>query len=155
MKLYFRLLLTLLKNLVQSEFTDWTQVTHWHGRTLLNDLDPNFHMNNARYVEILDVARFDWAMKTGFMKVIMKKGWLPVISSIEVKFLKPLCLGDRFNVETHVTHSDEKWFYVSQRITHAGKTFSEAKMKVVFVSRQGKIEAPKILSLREKLLAQA
>ena len=95
-------------------------------RVLPNDLDINFHMNNGRYLTLCDLGRVDMFIRTGLMKSILKRKWMPVIAEHTMTYKKPLGLFRRFDLLLELTHWDEKYFYmthtfiVEERVVAAG-----------------------------------
>jgi acyl-CoA thioesterase FadM len=83
-------------------------------RVWLNDLDALLHMNNGRYLTILDLARVDLMMRSGLWKHLKAQGWYPVVTLETIRFHCSLELGNRYDVETRVIGWDEKHIFVEQ-----------------------------------------
>jgi acyl-CoA thioesterase FadM len=83
-------------------------------RVWLNDLDALLHMNNGRYLTILDLARVDLMMRSGLWKHLKAQGWYPVVTLETIRFHRSLELGNRYDVETRVIGWDEKHIFVEQ-----------------------------------------
>ncbi|QAY74835.1 acyl-CoA thioesterase [Agromyces protaetiae] len=89
--------------------------------TLPTDLDINMHMNNGVYLSIMDVARFDMLVRNGVWKIMMDKGWYPVVASETITFRKSLKLWQRFEIETRTLGFDEKSVYLEHRLVRPSK----------------------------------
>ena len=67
-----------------------------------NDLDVNMHMNNGRYLTIMDLGRFDLILRMGLWKAARRHGWMPVLSAANVIFHRELRPFRRFVLETRI-----------------------------------------------------
>lgn len=78
MNLYLRLLWTLLRTrrLPRIDVRDELERTF---RVLPNDLDINRHMNNGRYLTMIDLMVIEYFARTGFLNVLLKNKWRPVV----------------------------------------------------------------------------
>jgi thioesterase III len=80
-------------------------------------LDTFGHMNNAKYLEILEEARWDLITKNGFgLKDIMAKKIGPVILEVNLKFRKELKLREKIKILTHCSKHEGKIGYIEQKI---------------------------------------
>ena len=50
------------------------------------DLDTNFHMNNGRYLTIMDLGRLDMILRSGLLKMAMKQKAVPILSSATIRY---------------------------------------------------------------------
>ena len=55
-----------------------------------NDIDVIGHMNNGRYMTIIDLALIEYFTRTGFLKVIVRKGWRPMLGGSMISFRRGL-----------------------------------------------------------------
>jgi acyl-CoA thioesterase FadM len=62
---------------------------------LPNDLDINLHMNNGRYLTICDLNRIDLFIRSGLVKSMRKRNWIPVIAEHTMSYKKSLHLFER------------------------------------------------------------
>ena len=74
MNLYFRLIIALLSSLSKKSISP-LEKTQRELRVWPWDLDILGHMNNGRYLQIMDVARVDWMKRSGILKIILKNRW--------------------------------------------------------------------------------
>lgn len=54
------------------------------------DLDVLRHMNNGKYLSLMDVARFDLMQRTGTWRVFQEEGWYPVVVNQTISYRKSL-----------------------------------------------------------------
>src|SRR5262245_40892655 len=67
-----------------------------------HDLDMSLHMNNGRYLAIMDLGRVDVIVRTGLISAVLKHRWTPVANAAVIRFRRELRLGDRFRLETRI-----------------------------------------------------
>ena len=108
-------------------------------RVLPTDLDLNFHMNNGRFLSVMDLGRIDLIIRMGMLKTLSNNGWYPVIGAIHTTFRKSLYLFERYDIVSHIVGWDEKWVYLSQTIERNGEEVATAHMKTLFMSEDGKV----------------
>ncbi|MCG6933116.1 MAG: thioesterase family protein [Gallionella sp.] len=113
MNLIFRMLYVFVLSKFREPLGTGRSVSRLSLRVLPNDLDINLHMNNGRYLTICDLNRVDLFIRTGLLKAMFRRRWIPVIAEHTMTYKKPLGLFDRYDVLLEVTHSDEKYFYMT------------------------------------------
>ena len=116
-------------------------------RVLPTDLDINLHMNNARYLSLMDLGRVDLLIGIGMLKPVRQKRWSPVVGNIEIKYRRPLHLLQRFVLKTRLLCYDEKWFYMEQRFESARGVHAIATVQGLFVGGNGSVPTSKVLAL--------
>ena len=84
-----------------------------------NDLDVNLHMNNGRYLTVMDIGRFDFIMRMGLMRTARKNRWMPVLSASKVRFRRELRLFQRFTLESRILWWAKAQFVMEHRIVIA------------------------------------
>src|SRR5271167_2729969 len=85
-------------------------------RVLPNDLDLNLHMNNGRYLTVMDLGRIDFLTRAGSPLVFLRNRWRPLIGGTIIRYRFSLRAFERFEVATRILYWDEKWFYFEQRV---------------------------------------
>jgi acyl-CoA thioesterase FadM len=136
MSLLLRLLLLLVSSRRRSRLHVLdTCVTPF--RVWLNDLDALLHMNNGRYLTILDLARVDLMMRSGLWKHLKAQGWYPVVTLETIRFHRSLELGNRYDVETRVIGWDEKHIFVEQGFVRDDAQVALAVVRARFLKRSG------------------
>ena len=111
MNLYLRLLWTVLSSLARDRL-HYSSVSESEFRVLPHDLDAFGHMNNGRYLQIMDVARTEWMVRTGVFTTIRRERWAPVLGGGFVRFRHSLHLMQRYRVRTRLLGWDRRWFYL-------------------------------------------
>jgi len=143
--LYLRLLWVLLRGhwLPALAFGE-TLVQRW--RVLPNDLDINFHMNNGRYLTMVDLALIECFTRTGFLKALVKNGWRPMAGGVVMSFRRGLNLFQRYELRFSWLCSDERWNYMAVEFVRNGVVHAAGMMKGGAVGRDGIIPTSQYLS---------
>ena len=102
-----------------------------------NDLDVQRHMNNGRYLSIMDLGRIAFMIRLGFWRLVKAHGWFTLVGSIRIDYRRPLAPFQRYTLETRLTGWDDRWFFLEQRFIAGGKTVAEAHVKAMVRSRTG------------------
>jgi acyl-CoA thioester hydrolase len=83
-------------------------------------LDTFGHVNNAKYLEIFEDARWELITRRGYgLKEVMAKKIGPVILAIEMKFQKELTLREQIIVKTQVNSYSGKIAKMTQTMCKA------------------------------------
>ena len=102
------------------------------SRVLPNDLDLNGHMNNGRYLTIMDLGRIGLMVRLGLLTQVLRRRWRPVIGSATIYFKRPLGPFERYELITRVIGWDDKWFFLDQRFRSQGKLAAYGIVKAAF-----------------------
>lgn len=117
-----------------------------HFRVWPTDLDLNRHMNNGRYLTIMDLGRLDLLARTGLVRLARINKWVPIVGFVSVRFRRPLHLFQAYELHTWITHWDEKWFYVRQEFRIGQQIYASAWLKGLLRHRRGPIAPREILA---------
>lgn len=118
MNLWFRLLKVLVCAFFGPRLT-LTDVSMLRFRVWPNDLDINVHMNNARYLALMDLGRLDLIARGGMWRAVLKQRWQAVIGGALVRYRRPLKPFQRFTLTSRLLCWDERWLYIEHRIESA------------------------------------
>tara|TARA_Y100001001_G_C7952729_1_gene289614 strand:+ start:410 stop:982 length:573 start_codon:yes stop_codon:yes gene_type:complete len=88
-------------------------------RVLPNDLDTNLHMNNGRYLTIMDLGRLDLILRTGLLDMMIKGKAVPILSAATIRYRLPLDPFQHYKLHTKLIWWDDKWAYIEQRFIYA------------------------------------
>lgn len=138
MNLLFRFFSYLLVSLTRARM-DILDVSILTFFVLPNDLDFNGHMNNGRYLTLMDIARTDLIVRCGLGKAVLKNGWKPMIASQMIRFRKGLRPFQKFQIHTKVVGWNERYTFLEQKFVQAEKIVSVAIVKASFVGPKGPV----------------
>ncbi|MGO1228800.1 acyl-CoA thioesterase [Brachybacterium sp. AOP42-C2-15] len=136
MNLYFRLLLFMLRVRFRSSLSMW-DTSHVKFRVNPADLDVQRHMNNGRYLTLMDLGRMDLMVRSGFWKRISDQGWYPVVAGQTITYRKSLMLWEQFDLASRVIGHDGRWIYMEQVFRRDGKVIADAIVRARFLRRTG------------------
>ncbi|MDO5661774.1 MAG: acyl-CoA thioesterase [Brachybacterium sp.] len=136
MNMYLRLLVLWLRTRVGRRISLWS-TARTPFRVNLADLDLLMHMNNGRYLSLLDLGRMDLMIRSGFWSVIQEQGWYPVVAGQTISYRRPLNPFQRFELRTRVLGIDEKWVYMEQTFVSRGEVAAHAVVRARFLKKAG------------------
>ena len=145
MNLYFRIILILFRMIImrRKEKVHYTQETSLSFTCLPLDIDINMHMNNGRYLTLLDLCRIHFMWSVGVLKGVVRRGWKPMVGGVEIQYRKSIKIFKKVEVKTRLICWDEKWFYSKQTFLMDSGIAAEALVKVLFIDNTGQIVDPK------------
>lgn len=121
----------------------WRPRVHAFDETCLafrvwpTDVDVLMHMNNGRYLTLMDLGRADGIIRSGVNEVLKSHGWYPVIASETIRFRESLPLFARFEIRTRTLGWDDKSFFLRQLFLRRGRVFAVGVVRVRFLKRSG------------------
>lgn len=133
MNLIFRLVAICCIYLFDRRKIDPLGVSELDFRVWPFDLDLNIHMNNGRYLSIMDLGRMDLLMRLGLIGHIFKNKWMPILASAKIRYRIPLTPFQKFRLDSRVAWWDDKWFYMEQRFIIADGPKKNAVAAIAFV----------------------
>lgn len=140
MNLYFRLFWVLLRGILARPRQAPLDVIETPFRVLPTDLDVNLHMNNGRYVTLMDLGRMDYLARTGMMGLWWRKRWAPVVGASFMVYRRPLGAFQRYVLRTRLSSWDEKWLYLVQDFVADGKVVARGYVRGLL--RHGRRSVP-------------
>jgi len=101
------------------------------------DLDVLWHVNNGVYLSMLDVARVDLLLRSGYFRILRRHGIYPVVAAETIRFRRSLTLFQVFEVETTILGWDEKGFLIGHRFLRRNELVADAVVRARFLRRRG------------------
>lgn len=138
MNLYLRLL-RLLLSLSFVHRRGLFDASRLRFRVWPTDCDLNLHMNNGRYLTLMDLGRVYTLAQTGLLRLILRQRWRPVLVAAEINYIRALLPLQRFTLATRLLTWDEKYFYLEQRFERGGTLCAIAMVKGLFLGRRSRI----------------
>jgi acyl-CoA thioesterase FadM len=111
MNLYLRLLLALVSGLRRPPLHHG-ELSEREFRVWPHDLDAFGHMNNGRYLQIMDVARTEWMVRARVARAMRRNRWSAVLGGGLVRYRYSLRPFQRYQVRTRLLCWDERWFFL-------------------------------------------
>jgi len=143
--LWLRLALLLLRLRRQppADLLDEITLDLW---VLPNDLDAFGHMNNGRYLALMDLGRLAMMARVGLLRCARANDWTPLVRGIEIEYYKPLKLGTRCRLHSRLVSWDTKWVYLEQRFTRGVELHARAHVRGLLRGRDGNIPTAELLA---------
>ncbi len=97
------------------------------------------HVNHARYVELLEEARWQYLEKNELLGPIHEVGAIHVVAQILIKYRNPSIIGDVLQIETRIVSRKQHGFNMSQKAmaVQSGDLVLEAIVTNIFVDGKG------------------
>jgi acyl-CoA thioesterase FadM len=134
-KLFGRMIPAAARGLTQPRLHP-TRAVSSRFRVLPHDIDINRHLNNGRYMQIIDVNRMEYLLRTGIAQTILARRWKPILGSLTIQFRRELRLWEQAVASTRLLGWDDRWVYLEHRIdTVAGRPVAIAMAKAGFRSQ--------------------
>lgn len=110
-----------------------------------NDLDVNLHMNNGRYLTLMDLGRLDLIVRIGVLGTLRRRRWNPVIGSLQIRYRRSLLPFQEYAIRTRLLCWDERWFYLDQRFERGGEVVAVALVKGLFLGPEGRVPTQQVV----------
>jgi acyl-CoA thioesterase FadM len=120
---------------------------HLQMRVWPNDIDFNLHMNNARYLSMMDFGRIHLLARTRILSHIISSRWMPLVGAVWMTYRRSLPLFGRFTLASHLVCWDGRWFYIEQTFTGDAGLVAVGWVKGALRSHRGGVEPQKVLDL--------
>jgi acyl-CoA thioesterase FadM len=136
MNLYLRLLWTLLRCWRMPGIRAGDSIVR-QLRVLPNDLDINGHMNNGRYLTVVDLMLIEYFVRSGFARVMLREGWKPMSGGSFISYRRGLKPFQNYELRFRLDACDGHWNYMRFEFASAGKLCAAGYMKGAAVSGAG------------------
>jgi acyl-CoA thioesterase FadM len=136
MNLYLRLIMTLLRCWRLPRLAPGDTLER-SLRVLPNDLDINGHMNNGRYLTIIDLMLVEYFVRTGFAGVMMRRGWRPMSGGAIISYRRGLNPLQTYRLRFRLDATDDRWNYMRFEFEREGRVHAAGYMKGAAVARGG------------------
>lgn len=118
-------------------------------------LDVYQHVNNARYLEFLEEARWEWLEEVEAFHWLQEQKLAFVVVNININYRRPAVLGDVLTVDSEITQLNGKSGIIAQRVLLAGQETVVADAALTFVCIDLRTQKAVALEgeLRERLMS--
>lgn len=124
---------------------DVLEEDHIRMRVWPNDIDLNMHMNNARYLNIMDYARTHLLARTRLLNHIVRSRWQPLVGAVWITYRRSLPLFSAFEITSRLICWDERWLYLEQAFTGSDSLAAIGWVKAALRSENGTVNPCKFL----------
>ena len=116
-----------------------------HMRVWPNDIDLNMHLNNARYLSIMDYGRTHHLARIKLLEHMLRARWQPLIGAAWVTYRRSLPLFSLFELTSQLVCWDDRWFYIEQTFTGSKGLAAVGWVKGMLRDSRGSVEPQMVL----------
>lgn len=145
MKLYFRLFFHCLHAFFLRRVGVLDEI-FIRTRAWPNDLDLNAHINNGQYFSLADLARMAYFIRAGLFRLIMKRGWRPVLGAVHGSFRRSIGPFERMRITCRVIGWEERWVFMEHRFETKRGTAAVVIAMGSFYGRDGLVPAREVMA---------
>ncbi len=108
-------------------------------RVRLRDCDVLMHVNNGRYLSLMDIGRIDHSGRSGLIREMRRRGWGAVAGGATIRFRRELRWRSRYALRSRPLGWDDRFFYWEQVFERAdGQLAARAYAKVALLDADGR-----------------
>ena len=145
MNLFFRLLVVFFRATFSRQRIDVLDQACLTYRVWLTDQDMFMHMTNSRYLSFSDLGTINYIMRSGFWKILRRRGWFPVISGQTMIISRMLTSPQKFEIITKITGWTDTYVCISHTFMRRARQHAEVRVIARFASRDKSIVTPQAL----------
>lgn len=145
MNLWGRSIRVLLLSLVR-EKAELMGETETGFRVWFHDIDAFGHMNNGRYLQIMDAARTDWMRRTRVLDKILGLGCTALLGGTVIRHCKPLRPFQRYAVNTSLLTWEDRWVFLRHSFHSTKGELMAVGYSRAAICKKGKWVAPQSIA---------
>ena len=140
---WIKLISTLVKSRFRSKLSidDQSIISFRAG---LTDIDMFMELNNARYFNCMEIGRWDYSYRIGFLALMKKQRWGIAVGGASVRYRRRIPFCGKFSLTTQLICHDGRWLYILQETHRKNQICSSALIKVGITSKKGLVPAPEV-----------
>ncbi len=120
-----------------------------HMRVRLRDCDMYLHVNNGRFLSLMDIGRIDHSGRCGLIPAFRERGWRAVAGGATIRFRRELRWRTRYVLRTRCVGWDDGWSYWEQVFERTdGALIARAHAKLASLDEHGtRLEMAQVVEL--------
>ncbi|GEC90807.1 acyl-CoA thioesterase [Brevibacillus brevis] len=128
----------------------------YHLTVRSTDIDVIGHVNNAKYLEYMEWARFEWIWEQGFtLDELRRRAIMPVVVNININYRKELKMREEVTAITTVVKVGEKSFVIRQELYNTADVLvADADVTMVMIDANTRQSISLPAELKEALLVE-
>ena len=129
------------------------RVTH---RARLVDVDLFFHVNNAMYLRVAELSRWNNMASTGLLRTAFSNSWMFLVVQQNVQYHRPIAPFEKFDVVTSLAAADDKWIDFEHAFVRPGAAYpSETEKPMCVINARTVVKRASGKTVRPSELAEA
>jgi acyl-CoA thioesterase FadM len=113
-------------------------------RVLPTDIDLNGHMNNARYLAMVDLALMTLFIRSGFSKLCIQRRLRPMAGGSVIRYRRGLAPFQAYKLRFTLVGWDEHWNYSRFEFIRNGQVCANGYTKGAAVGKHGLVPTREI-----------
>ncbi|MFN0219713.1 MAG: thioesterase family protein [Hyphomicrobium sp.] len=98
-----------------------------------HDLDLSLHMNNGRYLTVMDLGRLDVMVRSGLWRAAVRHRWTPIAGAIAIRFRRELRRFQTYRLETRLVCWDRTLVVMEQAfVIDSGEREGQVAARALF-----------------------
>ena len=115
-----------------------------HFRAGLSDIDLFLELNHARYLNMMELGRWDYAYRIGFLRLMRKQKWGITIGGASIRYRRRIPFFRTYTVSTKMICHDGRWLYFLQETHSNNKICGSALIKAGITSKDGLVPVQQV-----------
>jgi acyl-CoA thioesterase FadM len=111
-----------------------------------NDIDLNLHLNNARYLSLMDYGRTHLLARTRLLDHIIRSRWQPMVGAAWVTYRRSLPMFSAFRMTSRLICWDDRWFYLEQTFTGRRGLAAVGWIKGILRDSDGTVDPQRVIA---------
>ena len=144
LRLYARMVPVVLRARLKN---DGALVSRLAQRVHLDQVDWNWHMNQSRYAEAMEMGRAHWMVRSGSWASWRKAGANPVVANQQLVYRRELKPWQRYVVETRAVGVDGRMLQLQGLILVGDRVHATSDVRLLFVGPDGVLSADAVAAL--------
>jgi acyl-CoA thioesterase FadM len=133
---FIKLITTLIKAKFRSKLNvDDESILHF--RAGFTDIDMFMELNHARYLNLMELGRWDYSYRVGFLSLMKKQKWRIAVGGVSVRYRRRIPFFSKFSLSTRLICHDGRWLYFLHETYRKNRICSSALIKVGITAKDG------------------
>jgi YbgC/YbaW family acyl-CoA thioester hydrolase len=103
----------------------------------ITDCDMNMHVNTARYLVYMELARFDMSIRSGIFQHCIRKSIKGIVMGTKITYRREIKPLQKFQVHTQVVAYDDRFLYFDQQIISDKGIHAQGYLRTAFHTKNG------------------
>lgn len=103
----------------------------------ITDCDMNLHVNTARYLVYMELARFDISIRSGIFQYCVRKKIKGIVMGTKITYRREIKPLKKFTVHTRVVGYDDRFLYFDQQLKSDHGIHAQGYLRTAFHTKEG------------------
>ena len=109
------------------------------------DCDPQLHINNARYLVLMELGRFQLFAAHGMMHAFFRQRWRAVVAGAHILYRRPIDMFTPFRMTSRFCGISRRFLVAEHRLIVAGRTVTLAYLPVAVSGPEGLLAPQQVI----------